>query len=327
MSSSEKFCLKWNEFERNISYALREFKEDKDFYDVVLACEDKQIEAHKIIISACSPLFKSILKRHPHNSPLLYLKGVRYQDMLGLLDFMYYGEVNVAQAEINTFLAAAEELQIKGLTQKEKNKDMFATEGNDSEVLVPPKKGPEEVKTFHIKSEPSLVQYNEEAVGKRDLIEATDHHDGYDSTGYINEEEYHDEQEYNWKFDANHLWTGGAEQRAEVPCPICGKVFKTRGSLASHKYAYHRDVTSAVNIPPPPPNPLQLLDFQMDTSLESKDKDIECPICHKFFSTRGSLATHKYNYHRNASSLQPCWAEKPSTEKPSPEKPSQFNPV
>ena len=93
MSSSEKFCLKWNEFERNISFALRDFKEEKDFYDVTLACEDNQVEAHKIIISACSPFFKNILKKHNHSHPLLFLKGVRYKDMLGLLDFMYHGEV------------------------------------------------------------------------------------------------------------------------------------------------------------------------------------------------------------------------------------------
>ena len=86
-------------------------------------------------------------------------------------------------------------------------------------------------------------------------------------------------------------------------CPICGKVFKSRGSLASHKYAYHRDGSNTFNLPAPPPNPLQLLDFQMDTNLESKDRDIECPQCHKFFSTKGSLATHKYNYHRNANPL------------------------
>ena len=95
MSSSEKFCLKWNEFEKNISFALKEFKDDNDFYDVTIAVEDKQVEAHKIIISACSPFFKNVLKTHQHTSPLIYLKGVRYKDLLGLLDFMYYGEVNL----------------------------------------------------------------------------------------------------------------------------------------------------------------------------------------------------------------------------------------
>ena len=34
-----------------------------------------------------------------------------------ILDFMYHGEVNVAQEELNSFLSVAEELRVKGLTQ------------------------------------------------------------------------------------------------------------------------------------------------------------------------------------------------------------------
>ena len=102
MTSTEKFCLRWNEFEKNISFALRDFKEEKDFYDVILAVEDKQVEAHKIIISACSPFFKNVLRTHKHKAPLLYLKGVRYKDLLGLLDFMYYGEVNLHEEELES---------------------------------------------------------------------------------------------------------------------------------------------------------------------------------------------------------------------------------
>jgi len=76
--------------------------------------------AHKVILSACSPYFRSILARHPHQHPLLFLRGVRQQDLANILDFMYHGEVNVAQEELNTFLAIAEELQVKGLTQEDK---------------------------------------------------------------------------------------------------------------------------------------------------------------------------------------------------------------
>ena len=119
-TSSDTFCLKWNEFEKNVSETLKDFKDDPDFFDVTLACEDEQVQAHKIIISACSPFFRKVLKRHRHNVPLLYLKGVRYKDLVALLTFMYHGEVNVAQNDINQFLATAEELQVKGLSHKDK---------------------------------------------------------------------------------------------------------------------------------------------------------------------------------------------------------------
>jgi len=116
--ASEKFCLKWNDFEQNISFAFKELKDDKDFFDVTLACEDEeQVSAHKVILSACSPFFKNILRRNQHQHPLLYLKGVKYSDLQSVLNFMYHGEVNVAQEELNNFLSIAEELKVKGLTQ------------------------------------------------------------------------------------------------------------------------------------------------------------------------------------------------------------------
>ena len=115
--SSEKFCLKWNDFERNISLSFRELKEEKDFFDVTLACDDDQVRAHKLILSACSPFFKDILRRNPHQHPLLYLRGIKFRDIQSILQFMYHGEVNVAQEDLNSFLSISEELKVKGLTQ------------------------------------------------------------------------------------------------------------------------------------------------------------------------------------------------------------------
>jgi len=117
MGSSEKFCLRWNDFETNISGAFRELRDDKDFFDITLACDDDQIQAHKLILSACSPFFRTVLRRNRHEHPLLYLKGVKYADLVSVLNFMYHGEVNVAQEELNSFLAVAEDLKVKGLTQ------------------------------------------------------------------------------------------------------------------------------------------------------------------------------------------------------------------
>jgi hypothetical protein len=117
MGSTEKFCLRWNDFESNISLAFRDIREEKDFFDCTLSCGSRQLQAHKLILSACSPFFRSILKQNPHQHPLLYLKGVEFTDLQAVLNFMYHGEVNVAQEELNSFLAVAEDLQVKGLTQ------------------------------------------------------------------------------------------------------------------------------------------------------------------------------------------------------------------
>jgi len=117
--SSEKFCLRWNDFETNINEAFRELREQKDFFDVTLVCENEQVQAHKVILSACSSFFRNILRRNAHQHPLVYLKGVKFSDLQSVLNFMYQGEVSVAQEELNSFLAVAEDLRVKGLTQNQ----------------------------------------------------------------------------------------------------------------------------------------------------------------------------------------------------------------
>ena len=121
--AADKFCLRWNEFESNIGIAFRELREDKDFFDVTLACDDEQIQAHKVILAACSPFFRKVLKRNRHEHPLLYLKGVKYRTICSLLNFMYHGQVNIAQEDLDTFLAIAEDLEVKGLTQSGKEEE------------------------------------------------------------------------------------------------------------------------------------------------------------------------------------------------------------
>jgi len=121
LPKAEYFCLRWNEYEKNMSDSLKEVQENSDFCDVTLACDDDQIEAHRLVLSSCSPLFKTILRRNQHNHPLLYLKGVKMDNLKNLLRYMYYGEVNVEQVGLPSFLETAEELKIKGLVQKNKS--------------------------------------------------------------------------------------------------------------------------------------------------------------------------------------------------------------
>ena len=133
--SSEKFCLKWNDFETNISKGFQDLRNDKDFFDVTLACEDDQISAHKVILSACSSFFRTILLKSSHPHPLLYMKGVRFTDLESVLDFMYHGEVNIAQDDLNNFLAVAEDLRVKGLTQN------TTSDSNSTSSFNPPISG------------------------------------------------------------------------------------------------------------------------------------------------------------------------------------------
>ena len=73
---SDKLCLQWNDFRKNVNSAFGRLRTDKEFTDVTLACEDGQLmEAHKVILAASSPFFEKILQKTRHPHPLIYLKG------------------------------------------------------------------------------------------------------------------------------------------------------------------------------------------------------------------------------------------------------------
>ena len=122
---TEKLCLKWNDFQENMNIAFGSLREDKEFADVTLACEDgQQVHAHKVILVASSPFFQKILTRNKHPHPLIFMKGSKFEDLMAIVDFLYCGEANVFQENLDSFLAIAEEMKLKGLTgQQEMSKE------------------------------------------------------------------------------------------------------------------------------------------------------------------------------------------------------------
>ena len=117
---SEKFCLKWKDFQQNILSSYQELRRESEFSDVSLVCEDEyQIEAHRIILTACSPFFSTVLKRNKNSHPMIYMRGVKAKDLVAIVDFIYHGEANMAQEDLNGFFVLAEELQLKGLTSSQ----------------------------------------------------------------------------------------------------------------------------------------------------------------------------------------------------------------
>ena len=121
--SGEKFCLKWNDFDSNLKNSFQKFRDEKDFFDVTLVCEEEQIDAHKMILSASSSFFKNLFRRNHHQHPLIVLKGVKFSELSALLQFVYQGEVNVTKEDLTSFLEAAQELKIHGLTNDLQNEE------------------------------------------------------------------------------------------------------------------------------------------------------------------------------------------------------------
>ena len=111
----EKLCLKWSDFHENAISAFGTLRVNNEFADVTLACEDgQQLEAHKVILAASSPFFLNLLRKNKHPHPLIYMRALKSEDLVAMIDFLYCGEANVSQESLESFLSVAEELQLKG---------------------------------------------------------------------------------------------------------------------------------------------------------------------------------------------------------------------
>ena len=117
MTSSEELCLQWNDFQNIVRSAFADLRNDEDLTDVTLAFEDgRQIKAHKLVLAVMSPFFLDLLKRNKHPHPLIYMKGIKSENMLAMINFLHKGEADVLQDNLESFLALADEMRLKGLS-------------------------------------------------------------------------------------------------------------------------------------------------------------------------------------------------------------------
>ncbi|XP_044270630.1 longitudinals lacking protein, isoforms A/B/D/L isoform X3 [Tribolium madens] len=120
MEDDQQFCLRWNNHQSTLVAVFDTLLENGTLVDCTLAAEGKCLNAHKVVLSACSPFFESLLSRHYDKHPILILKDVKFQELKAMMDYMYRGEVNISQDQLGALLKAAESLQIKGLSDNRK---------------------------------------------------------------------------------------------------------------------------------------------------------------------------------------------------------------
>jgi hypothetical protein len=116
-TNAQQFCLKWNNHQANMLTVFDRLLSSRSLVDVTIGCEGRQVKAHKVVLSACSPFFENLFTENPCKHPIVILKDIRYADLKALVEFMYKGEVNVVQEQLPTLLKTAEALKIKGLAE------------------------------------------------------------------------------------------------------------------------------------------------------------------------------------------------------------------
>ena len=114
----EKYNVLWQDYNDHLRDMLHTMRKFDEFTDVTLVCDDqREIHAHKVVLSACSPVLKTILQRKDYGIPVVYLKGIKFPEMESILQFMYLGQTTVEQQRITSFLDVAKNLEVKELSE------------------------------------------------------------------------------------------------------------------------------------------------------------------------------------------------------------------
>ena len=245
MTSSEKFCLKWNDFQENIATSFHGLRESLDFTDVTLVCEDDtQIEAHRVILSVCSPFFSSVLKKNKHSHPIVYMRGLKSKELVSIVDFIYHGETNIYQEDLDNFLALAEELQLKGLAG---STDVQPKEEKEEYTPLP-----KTMKKIIIKKESSLNPYEISASIKEKIDDFTEI--SYEDPAIIPVET--SRTIVNVDTNNEDLQTKIATMMQNITdvegsrwiCTVCGKVGKNKRDIGRHVECHIEGVSHPCNL-------------------------------------------------------------------------------
>ena len=253
----DQFCLKWKDFQTVISHSLAELH---DFTDVTLACDDGQIQAHKFMLATCSSVFQEILRDNNHQHPWIYLRGVKTNFLRQTLTFMYTGQVEVAQPDIDHFLQVSHDLKIRGLSRPQNDE-------NDKEPTLE-----DNVKTFEEDKDLSTDKQN----GIDSGFNCKKEEETNDTSTISNEppfmeldnknEEFEDTTDSTIKDTINGMMMKEFEY---WKCKECGKLMQEKNNLKRH----------------------------IETHL--KGLLFTCQMCKKTCKSSNSLSVHKSRFHKN----------------------------
>ena len=202
-----------------------------------------------------SPFFQNLLSRNKDTHPLIYMRGVKSEDLLAIIDFLYCGEANVYQEHLDSFLSIAEEFQLKGRMEKSKNKkDTVPTPIHPS--IHPPVQMNMEIKGPNCDGNKSFVppqfKYENQFVSERlqELNEKS--HSMMEKTmkTHTNGRTLHKckvcgKEDYKTQNLKNHIVRNHLEG-VSIPCNICKETFRSAGSLANHNSRHHRETGNEI---------------------------------------------------------------------------------
>ena len=243
--ADEKIFLKWNHFSDATTAAFSNLGTNKEFSDVTLASGDGQMmQAHRLVLSVSSPVLREILLKIPHHhQTLLYMRGITMEDLDLILKFLYFGEVEICQKNLENFLEIANELKIEGLTR---NESVAEHEYEDGKSESNNKK----IEDFALNTEePINTEFWKPAVDRTDENSCDQCGQEYKSGKALMR---HRKDEHPGKsFSCNEcqkefatnanlkIHKKSIHEKIRQPCEVCDKDFANPSSLFVHKKTQH----------------------------------------------------------------------------------------
>ncbi|XP_067123775.1 myoneurin-like [Centruroides vittatus] len=117
--ASQLVQFKWNDQQTDLAKTFHNLFTKEAMLDVTLVCEGKTLKAHKILLSASSPLLETLFLENPSQHPIVIVPDTKYSELQTLIDFIYNGEVSVSREILPSVLRAAAALQIKSFLSVE----------------------------------------------------------------------------------------------------------------------------------------------------------------------------------------------------------------
>ena len=235
---SEKFSLKWNDFQSTVSNSFDILRQEKDFFDVTLVSDDEtQIQAHKLVLSACSDFFKTILRKNSHSHPLLYLSGINSTCLSLILDYIYQGEVQIYQNQLDNFLEVAQKLKIEGLLSTEEPETKHDPHFEDQKVESFPA-GPDYTERKVAKTVQARSGHDEKVVSLTDMSEVDEKiqqlMEKRDGIFHCKACDYRSNQSHHMKEHIERHIDG-----LSYPCHFCDKTYRFSNTLRKHIKKFH----------------------------------------------------------------------------------------
>jgi len=250
----EKFSLKWNDFTSKVQKSFRNLRTEDDFFDITLVGDDyKHVTAHKVVLSSCSEYFKGVFsnnKKHFQSHAFICLEGLNHRDLNNVLDYIYQGEVQIHQEELDRFLGIAQRLKLEGLIGGEEQDDKIEgliggkeqkDDDDDNSIL--------EDKIITQQENVSVTERENNILKKRGIIESQNISNLAELDQKV-EESYSKEVTgcYQCHYCSKSFkLRGHIKEHVEIhfgdlslPCSVCDSTHRCRKSLRNHVYRYHK---------------------------------------------------------------------------------------